>query len=145
MKLLVGSFYQFPCPIFLLLIQNITSIVIFKLLSLNGKIQVEAIDWTKVFYWFPLNLLFVIMLTTSSLGMKYLSVAMVTIFKNIQTICVALGDYLLFEEPLGKGSALSVIVMLVGSIIAGYNDLEFHTLGYFWILVNCFSGASYLV
>lgn len=32
---------------------------------------------------------------------------------------------------------ISVLVMIVGAVMAGANDLEFSAVGYFWMVMNC--------
>jgi len=143
-KIILGT-YGFPCNVGLVMIQNICSLLMLKFLAYMGKIELEPLKLNIIKSWIPLNIILVIMLISSTFSLKFLSVAMVTIFKNIQTICVALGDFIYFKEPLGTGSAFGIFVMFVGSLISGYNDLEFNVQGYAWILLNCLSGAAYVL
>jgi len=136
---------EFPCKVSLTLMQNIFSLLVIIFLNSLGKIEVEPLKIRLLKSWVPLNLLLVMMLTSGMFSLAKLNIAMVTIFKNIQTICVALGDFLYFKEPLGSGSVVGIFVMLVGSFISGYNDLEFNMQGYAWILLNCLSGAGYVL
>jgi GDP-mannose transporter len=55
----------------------------------------------------------------------------------------SLGDRAFFGQKLGIGVIISILLMFVGSVISGYNDMEFSVKGYFWVLVNCSVGASY--
>jgi drug/metabolite transporter (DMT)-like permease len=39
----------------------------------------------------------------------------------------------------------SVVAMMVGAILAGWGDLEFHLIGYVLIVINCLFTAGYLI
>eukprot|EP01125_Pyxidicula_operculata_P001434 TRINITY_DN11327_c0_g1_i1.p1 TRINITY_DN11327_c0_g1~~TRINITY_DN11327_c0_g1_i1.p1 ORF type:complete len:344 (+),score=69.03 TRINITY_DN11327_c0_g1_i1:47-1078(+) len=135
--------YNWGCPVLLLLFQNITSVALIKILSYFRYIEVQPIKVQTLIHWIPLNLMFVMMTMTSNYSLQYLSVAMVIIFKHLQTIAIALGDNYLFEEPLGFGSYMSIIIMMSGGIVAGFNDLEYNPVGYIWSIFNCSAGAAY--
>lgn len=70
---------------------------------------------------------------------------MVTIFKNMTTALVTFGDNVMFGEQVTSGILISVIVMVFGSIVAGFSDLEFNFAGYAWMSFNCFVSAAYIV
>lgn len=35
--------------------------------------------------------------------------------------------------------------MTLGAILSGANDLEFHAVGYFWMILNCICTAGYVL
>ena len=37
------------------------------------------------------------------------------------------------------------MLKVLGSVVAGLNDLAFDTVGYFWMLSNCVASAAYVV
>lgn len=39
----------------------------------------------------------------------------------------------------------SVVIMTLGAILSGANDLEFHAVGYFWMILNCLCTAGYVL
>ncbi len=77
--------------------------------------------------------------------LKLLSIPMVTIFKNMTTALVTFGDNVIFGEQLTSGILTSVIIMVFGSIVAGFSDLEFNFEGYVWMIFNCVISAAYIV
>jgi len=137
------SQYDFNYPILLLLWQNVFAIVVVRIASLFNYVQVEPLVWGKVRRWLPLNVLFVLTLVTSLPSIRLLSVAMVTILKNFQTIGVTVGDKLFFGQDVTGWTAISILLMFVGSVVAGANDLQFNLLGYVYMGINCAFGASY--
>jgi len=58
---------------------------------------------------------------------------------------ITLGDYFYFGQTLSSGIFLSLFLMLSGSIIAAFNDLEFRLDGYVWMLINCCISAGYVL
>ena len=35
--------------------------------------------------------------------------------------------------------------MTLGAVLSGANDLEFHPVGYFWMILNCMCTAGYVL
>lgn len=142
---MVLSVYDFRYPMFLLVYQHVFSVIFVQAAKFMGFITVEPLKWSVVQKWLPVNVLFVAMLLSGSYTLKFLSVPMVTIFKNFTTIMITMGDYLLFKHPLSMGIMFSLSLMLFGSIVAALNDLEFTALGYLWMIVNCVVSAAYVL
>jgi GDP-mannose transporter len=137
------NFYSFDYPLFLTVFQNAFVVVFVLLLGQWGSISVEPLESRKVSAWLPLNMCFVLMLVTSQLSLGLISVAMVTVFKNFTTIAITLGDRIFFDNPISPSIAGSLGIMAVGSIVAGYNDLEFRADGYFYLFLNCAFQTTY--
>jgi GDP-mannose transporter len=93
--------------------------------------------------WLPLNVLFVGMLCTGFMSLVYVSVPMVTIFKNITNLFTVFGDWYIFGESISYLTITSVLIMTFGAIFAGIEDLEFNATGYFFMSLNCLCTAGY--
>lgn len=93
--------------------------------------------------WLPLNCLFVAMLCSGFLALTFVSVPIVTIFKNMANIITVSGDYFFFGHEVTVLTIAAVLVMTFGAIMSGLHDLEFNFWGYFWMVINCFCTASY--
>jgi hypothetical protein len=61
----VLSGYHFKAGISLMFYQNLVSVLIVYLLGATGVITTEPVTWRLVRVWFPVNILFVMMLVTS--------------------------------------------------------------------------------
>jgi len=85
------------------------------------------------------------MVLSSSYSLKLISVAMVVILKNFQTIIIALGDRYFYNRAISLGTVASIVLMFVATVVSGFNDLEFNMEGYVWVLLNCVIGASYIL
>jgi GDP-mannose transporter len=85
------------------------------------------------------------MIYTGSKTLQHLTVAMFTVFKNLTIIVVALGEQKFFSSKITTFMWLSFALMVIGSLIGGFNDLSFSAKGYFWMFLNSASNASYLL
>jgi len=139
------SVYHFEFPLCLLLYQHLFTLFLVGGASSLGFIDLPPISLNLVRNWYPVNILFVLMLTSGSFSLKYLSVPMVTIFKNITTCLVAFGDFFFFSQRVTFGISLSVLLMFVSSLIAGFLDLYFTAVGYAWMSFNCTISAAYVL
>jgi len=157
-------------------------VVVLKLAQLAGLVpEMKPLQKETVISWYPVNLLFIVMLTSGSYAyvfphlalnhtpdkvlsrIKFLSLPMVTIFKNFTTTLVAFGDYFFFHQSLTIGILASILLMVhynriyfllttelrslqvASSVVAGLNDLEFNIVGYRWMVLNCIVSAGYVV
>lgn len=93
----------------------------------------------------PITLLFAAMLGTSSRALRYSSVPVVTIFKNLAVVSVCLYEWRVDRQPLTPGVLLSLALMLGGSVVAAYGDLHFSTLALRWLLLNVVCTVSHIV
>ena len=99
------------------------------------------------------------MIYTGTWALKYLSIPVYTIFKNLTIILIAYGEVLWFGGSVSRMALFSFGLMVLSSIIAAWADIQ-HALsqhasadvhaqmstlnaGYLWMLVNCLCTASY--
>ncbi|KAL6659590.1 hypothetical protein ACP70R_003630 [Stipagrostis hirtigluma subsp. patula] len=139
----VLSGYGFNAPIFLMLYQNIVSVTIVSTLSLSGTVPTEPLTWKLIKVWLPVNIIFVGMLITSMLSLKYINVAMLTILKNVANVLTASGETYFFKKQHGTQVWIALILMIISAFAGGITDLSFHAVGYAWQTLNCFLTASY--
>ncbi|CAM0875032.1 unnamed protein product [Alopecurus aequalis] len=139
----VLSGYGFNAGIFLMLYQNIVSVIIVSTLSLSGVISTEPLTWKLIKVWLPVNIIFVGMLITSMFSLKYINVAMLTILKNVANVLTASGETYFFKKQHDRQVWISLMLMIISAIAGGITDLSFHAVGYTWQIINCFLTASY--
>jgi GDP-mannose transporter len=139
------SQHKFEYPFLLLLWQNTFAVGLIYMAKGTDLLKVENLEPSKVKKWLPINLFFIAMLVTHSLSLNRLSVPVVTVFKNLTTVGVALGDCLMLGHEITSMMFMSAVLMFSGSLVAGWTDLEFDLLGYEWMLCNCVASAAYLL
>lgn len=113
---------------------------------------------------FPISLLLIGMIYTGTKSLKYLSIPVYTIFKNLTIILIAYGEVLWFGGSISSMTLFSFGLMVVSSIIAAWADirhaLESHgsqssaaateqlatlNAGYIWMMINCFCTSAYIL
>ncbi|KAJ8599749.1 hypothetical protein CTAYLR_003433 [Chrysophaeum taylorii] len=129
----------------LLLMQNAVATLAVSLCKATGIVSYADFDARIALQWLPVNLCFVVMLLTSFVAMRYLSVPMITIFKQLANLVTVSGEFYLFGKPVSRMVILSFATMIFGAILAAANDLAFSAVGYSWQAANCFSTSSYVL
>ena len=120
--------------------------------------------------WFPISLLLIGMIYTSTKALQFLSIPVYTIFKNLTIILIAYGEVLWFGGHVTSMALLSFGLMVLSSVIAAWADIQ-HALtahgggeggvsgasgeaaekistlnaGYVWMMLNCFCSAAYVL
>ncbi len=103
------------------------------------------------------------MIYTATWAIKYLSVPVYTIFKNLTIILIAYGEVLWFGGSVTNMALLSFGLIVLSSVIAAWSDVQ-HALathgqsndkateaistlnaGYIWMMLNCFCSAAYVL
>ncbi len=69
-------------------------------------------------------------------ALKTVHVATVVVARNACTFAVAFAEYLVFGSSISSQTMMALFVMLLGSVIYGFNDLNFEPVGYTWIFWN---------
>lgn len=103
------------------------------------------------------------MIYTSTWALKYLSIPVYTIFKNLTIILIAYGEVLWFGGSVTPMALFSFSLMVLSSLIAAWADIQhalsgigqatsastealstLHT-GYLWMAFNCVCSATYVL
>mmetsp|Transcript_22984 Transcript_22984/g.63757 ORF Transcript_22984/g.63757 Transcript_22984/m.63757 type:complete len:473 (+) Transcript_22984:28-1446(+) len=95
--------------------------------------------------WAPVNIMFCFMLFTGMASLRYNSVPMVTIVKNLSNITTAIGDYYCFGNKQEQLVVVAFGIMLGGAVAAARNDITVSTKGLMWMALNCFSSSGYVL
>jgi GDP-mannose transporter len=133
--------FPFTCSIIYL--QNAVTIVVLLILgSLNSAF---AVEWDNVaaLRWTPAVGFFLVMLTSSLQAMKGVSVPTFVVFRNLNSISVALGDRYFLKRKITPITFVSLAIIVLGSVVYGYYDLGFDASGYWWMAVNLAATAAY--
>jgi GDP-mannose transporter len=144
---------------FYLAVQSIVCIATIQILKQVGVItNLAPFDPNKGRRWFPISLLLVGMIYTSTKALQYLSVPVYTIFKNLTIIVIAYGEVLWFGGSVTPLALLSFGLMVLSSVVAAWADthhagqtaqaveaLATLNAGYAWMGLNVFCTASYIL
>ncbi|KAI1420573.1 hypothetical protein F5Y12DRAFT_772339 [Xylaria sp. FL1777] len=144
---------------FYLAVQSIVCIATIQILKGVGVItNLAPFDANKGRRWFPISVLLVGMIYTSTKSLQYLSVPVYTIFKNLTIIVIAYGEVLWFGGSVTPLALLSFGLMVLSSVIAAWADTRYAgqtiqaaealatlNAGYAWMGLNVFCTASYIL
>ncbi|EXJ62597.1 GDP-mannose transporter 1 [Cladophialophora yegresii CBS 114405] len=157
------SFPDYNLNFFLLAVQSIVCVVAIQSCKTAGIITYRDFKTDEAKKWFPISLLLIGMIYTSTKALRYLSIPVYTIFKNLTIILIAYGEVLWFGGSVSSMALFSFGLMVLSSVIAAWADikhaLESHSSagsattaqlatlnsGYIWMLVNCLSTAAYVL
>jgi len=123
--------------------QTLVTVLGLLLLRTFKVIHFDMPPLSEVKRWIPLNMIFCIMLLSNTYALWYISVPMITVIKSFSTVFIGLGDALLFGQPTSKGVYASMVIMVISSITAGFNDLSFNLYGYICAGINCLAAVAY--
>lgn len=160
----VLSGVDFNLNFFLLCVQSVVCVVAIQTCKSLGIITYRDFNSDEAKKWFPISLLLIGMIYTGTKALKFLSIPVYTIFKNLTIILIAYGEVLWFGGSVTSMTLFSFGLMVVSSIIAAWADIR-HALGsfgdantaaatdaistlnagYLWMLFNCFCTASYVL
>ncbi|CAG8974882.1 hypothetical protein HYALB_00000497 [Hymenoscyphus albidus] len=149
---------------FYLAIQSLVCIIAIIICKQVGMItNLAPFDAKKAKTWFPISLLLVGMIYTSTKALQFLSVPVYTIFKNLTIIVIAYGEVLWFGGSVTASALFSFGLMVLSSVVAAWADIQ-HALygsaaksveaaeaistlnaGYMWMGMNVFCTAAYVL
>jgi len=131
--------------ILLVVFQAVVAVITVEFSRKMKWVEYPPFNIKTAIQWSPVNFFFCFMLFTGMASLQHNSVPMVTVFKNITNIVVAIGEYFFFESKVGFLIMLAFGIMLGGAILAAKNDVLISSNGLFWMAANCFSTAGYVL
>lgn len=150
----VLSGYSFNLNFFLLAVQATVCIATIGTLKALNVINYRQFNSDEAKKWLPIAVLLVLMIYTSSMALRFLSIPVYTIFKNLTIILIAYGEVLWFGGKVTHMALGSFLLMVFSSVLATYgdsastksaNDMYNLYLGYFWMFTNCFASAAFVL
>lgn len=153
----------FNLNFFLLAVQSIVCVIAIQTCKSSGFITYRDFNSDEARKWFPVSLLLIGTIYTSTKALQYLSIPVYTIFKNLTIILIAYGEVLWFGGSVTGMALFSFGLMVLSSVIAAWADVQ-HALqsfghateeasakvstlnaGYMWMLLNCICSAAYVL
>ena len=151
----------FNLNFFLLFLQSLICVCIITLGKSYGMIEFRDFRTSEARKWLPVTLFLILMIYSSSKALRYLSIPVYTIFKNLTIILIAYGEVLWFGGKVTNLILSSFVLMVVSSVIAAWSDIRIAlggsgifradaaeniamlNTGYAWIGLNCLCSAMY--
>lgn len=101
-----------------------------------GISRYDAWDTAIAIEVLPLGITYSLMLYSSNWALSLLTVPMVSVLKNLGPIAITMHEAVSDHRPVSAGVMAAMAMLLVGSAVAGYNDLRFDAVGYAAMGVN---------
>ncbi|KAL8771307.1 MAG: hypothetical protein Q9209_003212 [Squamulea sp. 1 TL-2023] len=159
----VLSGFGFNLNFFLLAVQSVVCVVAIQMCKSTGIITYRDFNTDEARKWFPVSLLLIGTIYTSTKALQFLSIPVYTIFKNLTIILIAYGEVLWFGGSVTGMALFSFGLMVFSSVIAAWADIQ-HALqsyghseteasakvstlnaGYMWMMFNCICSAAYVL
>lgn len=138
------SSFGFRAPTALLFFQCWVCVALVWLCKVVGLVQPSKLNHKIIRLWIPVNAVFVLMLWTSFMALKYLtSVPMLTVLKNLSNLFTITGDYMFYGRTYNWGVWGTLALMAVSAVLGALTDLEFSMRGYAWQVANCLFTSGY--
>lgn len=129
----------------LVVFQAIIAVIAVQFCKMMKWVEYPSFNVKTAIQWAPVNIFFCGMLFTGMTSLQHNSVPMVTVFKNITNICVAIGDYYCFGTGVEFLVMVAFGIMLGGALLAAKNDVQISGIGLFWMAANCLATAGYIL
>ena len=135
--------YNFKFNFTLILVQQITAIICFQVIFTRlenykekvGQISIEEF-LNKKFFIFSFSILFIMNILSSFLGNQLVNTQMFLCLRKFLLIMNYLFDLYWNKKTLPNYFTASVLLIVFGSFISGYEDLTSELIGYFIVFVN---------
>ncbi|SCU86515.1 LAMI_0D02432g1_1 [Lachancea mirantina] len=142
----------------MLSVQALVCTLALVVLKALGYAKFRPLNKTDTKNWFPISILLVLMIYTSSKALQYLAVPIYTIFKNLTIILIAYGEVLFFGGKVTAMELSAFFLMVFSSVVATYGDKQALSskaiegvstsvlnVGYVWMFANCISSALFVL
>lgn len=141
---LVFSGANFNYPLAILAFQSLCAVVFLKgsdVLQISKPLPLQAGLFRLMT---PVTLMFCAMLWTSGKALRFCSMPLFTVCKNLAVVGTTTYEYFRFGEKVSSGIVISLALMTGGSIIAGLGDISATPIGMVWLLSNVLLTIAYL-
>jgi len=137
--------YAFGASSFLTLAQGVFSIIFLVAMKQRKMLDYPDFSAETAKKLTSLAVSFCGMVLTGLAALKFVNVPMYSALRRLTTFIVIAGQYFMLGKTVSRDELNSVIMMVVGALIAGWGDLSFDPWGYFLTGLNCVVTALYLV
>jgi len=147
-KSLTSSYNQYidgNLNVFLVVFQSAVAVILVEFSKMMKWVEYPPFNFKTAMQWMPVNLFFCGMLFTGMGSLQHNSVPMVTVFKNVANIAIAIGERYFFGTEIEYLVMIAFGIMLGGAIMAAENDVQVSAQGLLWMLCNCASTAGYVL
>jgi solute carrier family 35 protein len=133
---IVLSNFGFPSFLFLAMMQFLSSCLALGVLSLMHRVDIPRLSCSVLFEVMPISAMFLGNVVSGLGSTQALNLPMFTALRRFSILMTMVGEYLVLGSVPTRTVALSVLMMVGGSLVAALYDLQFNARGYVLILLN---------
>lgn len=141
----VFAVYSFNFSNVLTLGQMLFALAGVNFLKNYGYVTFPDFDRATLKACLPLGLSYVLMVVSGLWAMVFLNIPMFSALRRFTTLVVLILETRMLGKKESRDVWAAIIVMVAGAALAGLTDPMFSFPGYFWVGVNCFVTAAYLI
>ncbi|EGC37582.1 hypothetical protein DICPUDRAFT_149816 [Dictyostelium purpureum] len=141
----VLNYYNFNYSNSLTLGQMIFSLFFLVIMKQFGYISYPDLNIDLCKKLLSLSLLFILMVVSGLAALAKTNVPLFSALRRLSTLIVIAGERALLGKVTPANETQSVVIMVLGALIAGWGDVTFDVVGSIYILFNCFVTAGYLI
>lgn len=140
------SIYQWKRMIVLSVLGNITTVVLLQLARLAGLLELRPTSWARFRTLWPLAALGCGNQVVGFVGMRHVSLPMYLVLRRLTTVVTLVLEWLVQGKVAPWRQQAAIGAMMVGTLVAGRNDLGSSLFGYTFVMCqNCISAANFVV
>jgi solute carrier family 35 protein len=140
----VLSDYGFNYPVLMTLFHMLVSLFLLTLFRSIGLLSFASFNLKLARSVLPLALCFVLNIMLGMCALRLTNIPMFATLRRLTGFICICTEYLLLNKKPTAMTATSVFIMILGSFIGGWGDLQFDLLGYSYVLLNNLVTALYL-
>lgn len=126
----------FPAFYFLALAQFVATSIVLLFLCAFGKVDLPRLDRTLFRDIIPISIFYLGNVLSGLGGTQSLNLPMFTVLRRFSIAMTMFGEYYILSRKPTQEVFLSVVGMVMGAIVAAFNDLSFDMMGYVMVLTN---------
>ena len=142
---IVLSSYKFNFPVIMTLFHMVVCVVLLALFRHLHLLHYANFDSALALRALPLSLCFVGNIVVGMIALKATSIPMFATLRRLTVLMVVVHEYLLLKKKPTVIVVVAVLIMVFGSLIGGWGDLQFDLVGYTMVMMNNVITALYLV
>lgn len=128
--------YNFPSSQVLGIGQMIATITVLYIAKKSHYIDFPNLEISTIKKIFPLPLIYIGNMIFGLGGTKQLSLPMFTALRRFSILMTMIAEYYMLGVKARTSVQISVYTMVIGAIVAAYDDLAFNLEGYIFIFLN---------
>eukprot|EP00752_Nemacystus_decipiens_P007301 g6532.t1 len=140
---LVLTSWGFPSFFFIAVSQFTSTCLVLSLARLTGHVKLARFDRATARAVAPLMMYFLLNTVSGLGGTQRISLPMFTVLRRFSILMTMVLERYILNTVTSSMVQLSVAMMIGGSVMAAYFDLNFELKGYLLILMNDFFTAAY--